>query len=618
MLYVLDIRTGKEIKKIEVGSYIGNNIAADQGVAYVAHYGNKVAAFALGDGRQLWEFGERDFPFYAAPAVSGNWVIAGSRDKRVYGIDRAKGEREMGLSHAGRRGQFAGDLRGQRTSSLAATTDSFMPPSWPTAPRPGATRSAPRSRPRPPWPGTGFWSGAMTAVFTLLKMAKQSNRGGRSKRPPLVTSPRPSMATTTLPGGPITHLSDKKSHHATEAGNYFVANYPPFSFWQKEQAFAVEQGAGLARRRRTCRSAFTFTFRSAGSAATSATSRSTPTRTRRKSARYIDAGMAEFARYATRPYIEGRKPNFVYFGGGTPSYLCVPQLRELTDRMKELLPWDEAEEVAFEAEPGTLNEKKLEAIREIGVTRLSLGVEHFDDHILESNGRAHRCGEIDRAYRFARGLGFEQINIDLIAGMMDETEENWKLAVAKAVAMQPDCVTIYQMEVPYNTGIYKQMKAEGKVTAPVADWETKRGWVNYAFDEFEKAGYTVTSAYTVVKNPDKIKFVYRDSLWEGADLIAVGRRLLRPSRRRPLPEPGGHPALTWRPSSAASRAIFRAYATSPDERFLREFILKLKLGAVQPSYYQGKFGEDVLTRFAPQLDGCRTRVSPRSVPTKSG
>lgn len=92
VLYLLDIKTGKEIKKIEVSSYIGNNIAADRGTAYVAHYGNKVAAFSMEEAKRLWEFGERDFPYYAAPAVSGNWVIAGSRDKRVYGIDREKGE----------------------------------------------------------------------------------------------------------------------------------------------------------------------------------------------------------------------------------------------------------------------------------------------------------------------------------------------------------------------------------------------------------------------------------------------------------------------------------------------------------------------------------------------
>ncbi len=92
MLYVLDVKTGKEVKKIEVGNYIGNNIAADKGTAYVAHYGNKVTAFTFVDGKQLWEFGERDFPYYAAPAVNERWVIAGGRDKRVHALERTKGD----------------------------------------------------------------------------------------------------------------------------------------------------------------------------------------------------------------------------------------------------------------------------------------------------------------------------------------------------------------------------------------------------------------------------------------------------------------------------------------------------------------------------------------------
>jgi outer membrane protein assembly factor BamB len=93
-LYILDMLTGKEEKKVDVGAYIGNNIAADKGVAYLSHYGNKVEAFALGDGARLWQYGERDFPFYAAPAVNAQWVIAGVRDRRVYGLERQKGEQK--------------------------------------------------------------------------------------------------------------------------------------------------------------------------------------------------------------------------------------------------------------------------------------------------------------------------------------------------------------------------------------------------------------------------------------------------------------------------------------------------------------------------------------------
>ena len=70
------------------------------------------------------------------------------------------------------------------------------------------------------------------------------------------------------------------------------------------------------------------------------------------------------------------------------------QLTELTTKMKSILPWDEAEEVAFEGEPGTLNPRKVKAIKDIGVTRLSLGIENFNDRILEINGRAHKAPEV--------------------------------------------------------------------------------------------------------------------------------------------------------------------------------------------------------------------------------
>ena len=109
----------------------------------------------------------------------------------------------------------------------------------------------------------------------------------------------------------------------------------------------------------------------------------------------------------------------------------------------------------------------------MGVTRLSLGIENFDEDILRANGRAHGAKEIDRSYQFARSIGFPQINIDLIAGMMGETEPNWRECVRKTIALAPDSVTIYQMEVPYNTTIFKEMRVLGQTVAPVADWASQ-------------------------------------------------------------------------------------------------------------------------------------------------
>jgi oxygen-independent coproporphyrinogen-3 oxidase len=258
------------------------------------------------------------------------------------------------------------------------------------------------------------------------------------------------------------------------------------------------------------------------------------------------------------------------------------------------------QEVTFECEPGTLTDHKLAAIRELGITRLSLGIENFDDHILEINGRAHRAREIERAYRYARQIGFPQINIDLIAGMVEETEENWRQCVRRTLELAPDSVTIYQMEIPYNTTIYQRMKAEGRLVAPVADWETKRAWVKYAFAELEAAGYTVASAYTAVKDPARTRFIYRDALWQGADMLALGVASFS--------HIGGthfqnlhdfEPYLAK--LDAGELPIYRALTPTPRERLIRELVLQFKLGRVRRSYFQAKYGVDIAAEFADAL-----------------
>jgi oxygen-independent coproporphyrinogen-3 oxidase len=382
----------------------------------------------------------------------------------------------------------------------------------------------------------------------------------------------------------------------THAGNYFVSNYPPFSFWQTEKAndaFAALDRApapntplGVYLHIPFCRKRCHFCY-----------FRVYTDKDSNQIKAYLDAAVRELELYAQRRFVDGRKASFVYFGGGTPSYISSDQLQLLTDRMKKLISWEGAEEVTFECEPGTLTEHKLKVIRDVGVTRLSLGVEHFDDHVLEINGRAHHSKEISRAYEFARKLDFPQINIDLIAGMVEETEEKWRDTVAKAVAMEPDSVTIYQMEVPYNTTIYKEMKAEGKLVAPVASWDTKRGWVDYAFNEFAKKGYTVASAYTVVKNKEKTKFVYRDRLWAGADLIGLGVASFSHVGGTHFQNLDAFDKYL-EALNAGKVPINRALTPTPQERLIRETILQFKLGRVSIDYFKKKFGADITKEFA--------------------
>jgi oxygen-independent coproporphyrinogen-3 oxidase len=385
----------------------------------------------------------------------------------------------------------------------------------------------------------------------------------------------------------------------TTAGNYFVSNYPPYSFWSPERTGEAE--AALARRPAAdaplglylhipfCRKRCHFCYFKIYTGKTASEVDS-----------YLDGVLAELRLYASRPLLSGRKPLFIYFGGGTPSFLSTRQLSRLARGMQETMSWDEAREITFECEPGTLTEGKLRVTRDLGVTRLSLGIEHFDDELLQINGRAHGSREIYRAYEFARSIGFPQINVDLIAGMVGETPAKWRESVEKTIRLRPDSVTIYQMEVPYNTTLYREMKAAGRTAAPVADWTEKRGWVDWAFGEFEQAGYQVGSAYTVVDDAARTRFLYRDMLWAGADLLGLGVASFSHAGGTHFQNEGDFAAYLHT-VGAGKLPIHRALTPSPRERMVREFILQMKLGRVPFSYFTRKFGLDPREEFAGPL-----------------
>jgi oxygen-independent coproporphyrinogen III oxidase len=400
----------------------------------------------------------------------------------------------------------------------------------------------------------------------------------------------------------VTDRTSSTLETQTEVGSYFVATYPPFSAWTTA---AVEQDGrvaletppvpgvplGLYLHIPFCRKRCHFCY-----------FRVYTDKNAQEVQDYLDVLAREWELCAARPAIAGRPLNFVYFGGGTPSFLSTKQLEGLVGRMSALTPWKDAEEVTFECEPGTLTEAKLAAIRGIGVTRLSLGVENFDDQILEANGRAHRSPEIGRAYAFARSLGFPQINIDLIAGMLGETDENWRRNIDRTLALSPDSVTIYQMELPFNTTISGNLlKGTGRFAQPVADWPTKRRWVREGFEALEAAGYHVRSAYTAVKNPERTRFVYTDRLWQGADMVGLGVASFGHINGVHLQN-----LDQWETYSEAVRRgevpLSRAYRPTDEERFIREFILQLKLGSIAPAYFRDKYRVDVLDRFRDQLE----------------
>ncbi len=384
----------------------------------------------------------------------------------------------------------------------------------------------------------------------------------------------------------------------TEVGSYFISNYPPYSLWQKEivpqvtEAFSVEADKnvplGLYVHIPFCRKRCKFCYFRVYTQQNAKTIQN-----------YVDSLEQEFKLYSQQPGVEGRALHFTYFGGGTPSYLSSKQLLSLRDRLSEYLTWESAEEVTFECEPGTLSLDKVKTLKEIGVTRISLGVENFDDKILEANGRAHLSPEIFRAYDWIQQVGFPQVNLDLIAGMIGETEENWNTCIEKMAELEPDNITIYQMELPHNTIISQEIKELG-ITSPIADWSTKRRWVNDAYNKLLPYGYQIASGNELVKNKDTDHFVYRDNLFRGADILATGVSSFGHFQGIHY-QNFDHIEEYSEKVGEGNLPINRAFKPTDHQRLIREFILQMKEGIVFLESFQNKFNINLLEEFATPL-----------------
>jgi oxygen-independent coproporphyrinogen-3 oxidase len=375
----------------------------------------------------------------------------------------------------------------------------------------------------------------------------------------------------------------------TEVGSYFISNYPPYSQWTAEQVPEVEAAMQTAPAdvplglylhipfcRKRCKFCYfkVYTDRNASQVE-----------------EYLAALSREIELVSRLPVIGGRPFRFVYFGGGTPSFLSSKQLIGLVDRLKANVNWDKAEEVTFECEPGTLSEPKVKTIQQMGVTRLSLGVENFSDEVLNENGRAHLSAEVYKSWKWIEAADFYNVNIDLIAGMVGETEDNWKDNIRRTIDLSPDSVTIYQMELPYNT-VYSRDVLGDKIEMPVADWPTKRAWVNYAFDELTTAGYSVSSAYTMVKDKAKVNFSYRDNLWRGSDLLATGVASfghVSGVHYQNCPEWSDYVTAL----SEDRLPLNRALRPTLHQLLIREMILQLKTGCLDVRYFRDKFQTDI-------------------------
>ena len=176
----------------------------------------------------------------------------------------------------------------------------------------------------------------------------------------------------------------------------------------------------------------------------------------------------------------------VYLGGGTPSILRPPQLREIMKRVRSHFDLQPGAEITLEANPGDLDGLFLQELAAMGFNRLNLGVQSFDGKVLQFLGRGHSAEEAVSAVKQSRRAGFHNLGLDLICGIPDQSMESWLTSLARAVALGPEHLSCYQLSVEKNTPLENEF-ASGKFAFPGEDRQYEFFMKTAEF--LEKAGY---------------------------------------------------------------------------------------------------------------------------------
>ncbi len=209
----------------------------------------------------------------------------------------------------------------------------------------------------------------------------------------------------------------------------------------------------------------------------------------------------------------GRRLQSIFFGGGTPSLFPAGAIGEVIARAEQYFHFADDVEITLEANPGTAERGNFRALRSEGVNRLSIGIQSFTDHQLQRLGRIHDSNQAVTAFELARNAGFDNINLDLMHGLPDQTIGQALSDLERAISLQPEHVSWYQLTIEPNTAFYSQppVLPEDETLCDIQD----RG-----HQLLQQAGYRQyeISAYAQPGRRAKHNLNY----WEFGDYLAIG------------------------------------------------------------------------------------------------
>lgn len=232
-----------------------------------------------------------------------------------------------------------------------------------------------------------------------------------------------------------------------------------------------------------------------------------------KTTRFLDALLREVELAAER---EPLQPHTIYFGGGTPSALTETQLEYLLTGLRERLDLSQLVEWDLEANPATIRPAKARLLHALGVTRLSLGVQSWDDALLKTLGRVHRARQAEDTFGVLRAAGFTNLNIDLMFAVPGQTLEQWRATLEKTIALGPEHVSSYCLTYEEDTDYFRKLLG-GEYRQDV-EWDA--ALFEMTMDTLNAAGFAQYEISNYAR-PGR-ESAHNQAYWRGADYLGFG------------------------------------------------------------------------------------------------
>ncbi|NNE66539.1 MAG: radical SAM family heme chaperone HemW [Pyrinomonadaceae bacterium] len=290
--------------------------------------------------------------------------------------------------------------------------------------------------------------------------------------------------------------------------------------------------------------------------------------------------------------------NSIYFGGGTPSLLSVAQLKRIADEIDSVFKIDPDIEFTVEMNPATVTPEKLDGFRDAGVNRASFGVQTFDETALKLLARGHDAGDARQTYRMLRDTGFSNISFDMIAGLPNQTLENWERNLDEALEMNPEHLSLYVLEIHQGTPLAEQIRTRrqplpdedlaGEMYSLMQEKLNKAGYVQYEISNFAKPGFEARHNNKYWKMEPVFGFGVSAHSFDG-----VNRRW-----------------ANYRDTNQYVTAIetgqtsVATYETLEDKQLAGEFaFLNLRLiDGLNLGVYESRFGHSLIDAYKPELE----------------